>query len=249
MQAERPSTQCVTVSIVSHAQQALILPLLDQLDRLSAGLIAKVVLTVNIPEPDVLAGRRWRMPLERIDNPNPQGFGANHNVAFERCDTPWFLVLNPDMRFHADVLEPLVGQAAPRDGVLAPRIYEPAKHFPEPHRHVLTPYEILARRRPGYAPPAAPTWIPGMFMLCRARAYREVDGFDTRYFMYGEDFDLCIRLQLKGWTIGVAEDLFAVHHAQRASQRLWRHKLWHLRSLARVWTSAAFWRYLLQPRA
>ncbi|MDQ7956701.1 MAG: glycosyltransferase family 2 protein [Pseudomonadota bacterium] len=233
----------ITVSIVSHGQLALILPLLDQLDAFSAGLIEKVVLTVNIPEADLLAGRRWSFPVERIDNARPMGFGANNNQAFRRCATPWFLVLNPDIRFDRDVLAPLLAQARPDAGLLTPRILEPGKAAPEQHRRVLTPLEILRRRRPGYAIPAVPAWVPGLFMLFRAEAYAAVRGFDERFFMYGEDFDICARLALAGWRLQVGEDLLAHHEAQRASRTSRRHLYWHVTSLLKVWTSAAFWRY------
>ncbi|MDN4589889.1 glycosyl transferase [Xenophilus aerolatus] len=237
---ERPP---ITVSIVSHGQLALILPLLDQLDAFSAELIDKVVLTVNIPEADLLSGRRWSFPVERIDNAQPMGFGANNNQAFRRCATPWFLVLNPDIRFDRDVLAPLMAQARPDAGLLTPRILEPGKAAPEQHRRVLTPLEILRRRRPGYAIPAVPAWVPGLFMLFRAEAYAAVHGFDERFFMYGEDFDICARLTLAGWRLQVGEDLLARHEAQRASRTSRRHLYWHVTSLLKVWTSAAFWRY------
>ena len=46
----------VTVSIVSHGQLELVRPLIEQLDRLSRGTLARLLLTINIPEPDALAG-------------------------------------------------------------------------------------------------------------------------------------------------------------------------------------------------
>jgi N-acetylglucosaminyl-diphospho-decaprenol L-rhamnosyltransferase len=238
-----PSPPAVTVSVVSHGQLELIRPLLDQLDRFSRGATAKVLLTVNIPEPDALAGGRWGFPIERIENGSPMGFGANHNQAFARCETPWFLVLNPDIRFDADVLTPLVEFAAADAGLLAPRILEPGKNTPEQHRAIITPREILTRRRPGYAIPAEPAWIPGLFMLFRSEAYRQIGGFDERFFMYGEDFDICARLRLAGWKLSIAEHLQARHDAQRASHSSKRHLYWHLTSLLKVWSSAAFWRF------
>ncbi|WP_399685528.1 glycosyltransferase [Xenophilus sp.] len=233
----------VTVSIVSHGQQALIGPLLGDLDRFCAGVVGKVVLTVNIPEPEALADRAWRFPVERIANATPKGFGANHNQAFAHCATPWFLVLNPDIRLDGDVLSPLLALAQERTGLLAPRILEPGRTAPEPHRRLITPREILARRKPGYTAPAVPDWIPGLFMLLRSRAYADVRGFDERFFMYGEDFDLCARLRLAGWSIRIGEDLLARHEAQRASRRSLRHLQWHVGSLLRVWSSGAFRRY------
>lgn len=247
MPATSPARPPITVSIVSHGQLALILPLLEQLERHCTAVIDRVVLTLNIPEPDLLAGRSWRFALTRIDNAVAQGFGANHNAAFAKAAAlgagDWFLVLNPDMRFDADVLTPLLADAQAGSGLLAPRILEPGKTAPEPHRALITPREILTRRRPGYPTPAQPDWIPGLFMLFRAEAWRAIGGFDERFFMYGEDFDICARLRLAGWHIRIAEHLQARHEAQRASHRSRRHLWWHLSSLARVWVSGAFWRY------
>lgn len=237
------SSPAVTVSIVSHGQLELVRPLLEQLDRFSRALTAKVVLTLNIPEPDLLAGASWGFEIERIENAVPLGFGANHNQAFDRCATPWFLVLNPDIRFDRDVLAPLIAQAAPDSGLLTPRILEPGKSEPEQHRAIITPLEILRRRRPDYVRPLVPDWIPGLFMLFRSEAYRQVGGFDERFFMYGEDFDICARTRLAGWKLQVAEDLTALHDARRASRTSLRHLYWHVTSLLKVWLSRPFWRY------
>lgn len=243
MPAATSSPAPVTVSIVSHGQQALILPLLEQLDRLCKASIAKVVLTVNIPEPNLLAGNRYSFPIEQIDNATARGFGTNHNAAFLRCTTPWFLVLNPDIRIDRDVLSELVAVAHPDDGVMTPRIMEPGKSAPEPHRGMLTPCDVLLRHRTGYRPPEHPAWIPGMFMLFRAKVFQNIGGFDNRFFMYGEDFDICARLRLAGWQMHVAEHLKVLHDAQRASRRNWRHLRWHFSSLLKVWLSRPFWRY------
>ncbi|RZL92341.1 MAG: glycosyl transferase [Variovorax sp.] len=238
-----PPSPAITVSIVSHGQLELVRPLLDQLDRFSSSMVAKVVLTINIPERDVLAGARWGFQVERIVNAQPMGFGANHNQAFARSASPWFLVLNPDIRFDADVLAPLVAQAAPDSGLLTPRILEPGKPAPEQHRAIITPLEIVQRKRADYVRPLVPDWIPGLFMLFRSEAYAQVGGFDERFFMYGEDFDICARTRLAGWKLQVAEDLIALHDARRASRTKPRHLYWHVTSLLKVWSSAAFWRY------
>jgi N-acetylglucosaminyl-diphospho-decaprenol L-rhamnosyltransferase len=235
----------VTVSIVSHGQEELMLPLLDQLDRYCAAVIEKVVVTVNIPEQKLVDSAAYRFQVQRIINAKPCGFGANHNAAFKHCGSEWFLVLNPDIRLDRDVLQPLLSDARDDSGVLSPRIMEPCSRHagPEPHRGLLTPWEILMRNRPGYRAPLKPAWIPGMFMLLRTRAYREISGFDARFFMYGEDFDLCARLRLGGWEIQIAEGLHVTHDARRASRRNWRHLRWHFASLTQLWLSYVFWQY------
>jgi N-acetylglucosaminyl-diphospho-decaprenol L-rhamnosyltransferase len=242
MHANDVQSPPVTVSIVSHGQWALIEPLLDQLDRWCSGTISKVILTLNIPE-EAAVKNTWRFAVERIDNAQPKGFGANHNAAFARCHTPWFLILNPDIRVESDVLSALLERAAPDAGVLSPRVHEPGSETAEPYRELLTPLELIRRRKPGYRPPAMPTWVAGMFMLIRSQAFSQIQGFDERYFMYCEDFDLCARLRLSGWRLQAERAADVLHLAQRESQRALRPLLWHLTSFVKVWTSRAFWRY------
>jgi len=246
MTVSREKIKPLTVSIVSHGQWALTRPLLEQLDRFCHAWIEKVVLTLNLPEAiEIDSG--WRFAVERIDNRVQQGFGANHNQAFARCATPWFLVCNPDIRLDRDAVGELLALATGHAGLLAPRIQEPGKREPEPYRALLTPWELLRKRLPGWQPPPNPRWVAGMFMLLRAPAYRQVGGFDERFFMYCEDFDLCIRLEQAGWPVLAAHAVVVIHEAQRASHGDRRHLWWHMSSLARTWMSAAFWRALLRP--
>jgi GT2 family glycosyltransferase len=51
----------------------------------------------------------------------------------------------------------------------------------------------------------------GAAMAVRREAWDAVGGFDARYFMYGEDLDLGLRLRLAGWQCGVAPAAEVVH--------------------------------------
>ena len=233
----------ITISIVSHGQAALVRKLLKNLNQIRPELIASIVVTLNIPEADMLADVNCNHPLQILLNKVPKGFGSNHNAAFAHCKSEWFLVLNPDIEIRGDPLLALALLAAPATGLLSPRIKEPGKLTPEPHRALLTPAEILMRR---FNPPAdTPAWVPGMFMLVRNAAFREINGFDEKYFMYVEDADLCARMQLAGWKIQIEESITVFHDAQRASKRRLRPMLWHGTSLLRWWTSVVFWRALI----
>ena len=232
----------VTVSIVSHGQWGMVRPLIDELHAYCRSSVARIVVTLNIPE-DAQRSAAWDLPIEFIRNPSPRGFGANHNQAFALCATPWFLVLNPDIRLSCDVLSQMLSEAHSCAGLLTPRIQEPGKPGPEPYRGLLTPAELFLRRRKGHRPPAVPAWVAGMFMLVRTAAFKQVEGFDERYFMYCEDVDLCARLRLSGWDLQPIERLTVTHEAQRASNSAITPLRWHLASLVRLWTSPAFWRY------
>lgn len=233
----------VTVSIVSHGHWDHIQPLLHLLSTWCAPWIDRVILTLNVPE-RVRIQEDLAFPVEVIRNVRARGFGANHNTAFGRTTSPWFLVMNPDLRIDEDVIGRLLERAEVDAGLLAPRVQEPGCDEPEPYRNLVTPVELIRRRRQGHTPPEFPSWIAGMFMLLRTSAYRGVRGFDERFFMYCEDVDLCVRLQIAGWKLQVATDLIVHHEAQRDSHSSVRAMVWHFKSFVKLWTSQAFWRYL-----
>jgi GT2 family glycosyltransferase len=237
-----PAIPTVTVSVVSHRQWDLVAPLLEQLGRCCRGSVARIVLTVNLPETTEIAPDLG-IPVDVVRNAQPQGFGANHNAAFANCRTPWFLVLNPDIRLETDAPAALLARAEPKAGLVAPRIQEPGKQEPEPFRDVLTPMELVRRRLPGHQPPPEPAWVAGMFMLVRSEVFTALDGFDERYFMYCEDFDFCARMRLAGWQLQVANDVVVLHDAQRASNSSLRPFAWHLASFLKLWLSPTVWRY------
>ena len=235
----------VTVSVVSHLQAKLVEGLLADLNRHCAAAIHKVVLTCNRPEPLPDIPDNLAFPLEIIHNPLPMGFGANHNQAFERCDSEWFLVINPDVRLHSDVLSSLLRRAGPRTGLLSPQELNEAGERVDNLRGLITPWELVHRQvlKHPPPPPASGGWVKGMFMLLRTQAFRDVDGFDPRYFMYCEDFDLCARLMLAKWTVAHYADIVVTHAWQRDSHGSSTHLKHHLQSFFRMWTSNTFWRY------
>lgn len=235
----------VTVSVVSHLQAELVRPLLGDLNRYCSASIEKVVLTCNRPEVLSTAQDDLDLSLELIHNPRPLGFGANHNQAFRHCDTEWFLVINPDVRLHDDVVSALLRRAAPRTGLLAPQEISPTGEPIDNLRGLITPWELIQRQvlKRSPAPPSHGGWVKGMFMLVRAEAYRQVRGFDERFFMYCEDFDLCARLMLGGWTVDHHPDIAVTHTWQRDSHGSTSHLRRHLTSLLQMWASPTYWQY------
>ncbi len=247
----------LTLSVVSHGHGALLAALLDDLDAAPPLAGVAVVVTLNIDE-DVDAADYPNLRITLVRNRQPKGFGANHNAAFGHCATRWFAVLNPDLRLDggepftrlADVARGIANVAA-----LAPRIVSVAGTTEDAVRPNLTPLSLLRRAagdRPGLIPdavsrrPQAFYWLAGMCVLFDAAAYRAVGGFDERFFLYCEDYDICARLYNAGYALAVEPAVTVVHAAQRDSHRSARHLRWHLASLVRVWTSRAFWRLTLR---
>jgi N-acetylglucosaminyl-diphospho-decaprenol L-rhamnosyltransferase len=240
----------ITASIVSHGQRSLVEHLLADLALLAPPVLRRVVLTLNTAEEPPASLARLVCEVIVLRNQWPLGFGANHNRAFVHCETPWFAVLNPDLRIPAEPFTLLLKAALPTDALLAPIIVEPDGSVADSARLVPTPMQLVRRHCGWQAAVAAADfdWVAGMFLLLRSDAFRAVRGFDERYFMYCEDADLCLRLQSAGWTIRLVADARVVHEAQRASRRSLRHLRWHAGSLLRLWRSSALKTYLPQRR-
>ena len=54
-------------------------------------------------------------------------------------------------------------------------------------------------------------------MLWRTSSFRALGGFDERYFLYCEDVDICLRLQLSGQHFTIVEEARVIHDARRGA--------------------------------
>ena len=231
----------VTLSIVSHRQNALVNQLLGDVQRVCAGRVA-LVLTQNVPDPVPFATENLDCPVEIIVNPERRGFGANHNAAFAHCRTPYFCVCNPDVRLPSDPFPPLLAALAdPRVAATSPLVRSPAGGIEDSARRFPTAGSLLKKiliekREPDYPTDQGPLevdWVGGMFMLFRTEVYRSIGGFDEAYFLYYEDVDLCHRLHLAGKAVVFEPRAEVVHAARRGSRRVPRLALHHLGSVLR----------------
>ncbi|MBC7842664.1 MAG: glycosyltransferase [Gemmatimonadaceae bacterium] len=237
-----------SISIVSHGHGPHVGALLHDFSRLlespNAGR-CEFLITLNIPEDEgfLAAGKSLRVHLHR--NSERLGFGANHNAAFERSRGRHFVVVNPDIRLRsfrlddfADALtDASVGAVAPRVVDSAGMLQDSVRRFPTIKRLA---WRYLSRDwRSEYAPTKSNQvvdWAAGMFLVVRNEAWRQVRGFDERFFMYFEDVDLCRRLGTHGWRVLYVPSLEVVHDARRATHRDPVHLRWHVRSALRYFS-------------
>jgi N-acetylglucosaminyl-diphospho-decaprenol L-rhamnosyltransferase len=235
----------VTVSVVSHAHESLVAKLLSQLAAGNGGLVEHVVLTHNLAAAAMAApAGGWPFRFTELFNQVPAGYGANHNRAFEQCDSEFFCVLNPDVDVSEPSLWPRLVQcfADPGVGCAYPVLLNPDGSRQENAREVVTPL-ALVRRHIFKRKSRHVDWASGAFWLVSANAWRELGGFDEGYFMYCEDVDFCLRLQLAGWKLAAA-DVTVLHDASWGSREDRAHLAWHVRSMIRLWLQPSLRRYL-----
>lgn len=238
--ASRPGAR-ITVSVVSHGQGDLVAVLLGDLARCHD--VAAVILTQNIPEPEIQCPDEIMERIQVIRNVSPLGFAANHNAAFQRCATPFFCILNPDIRLPEDPFSSLldcfadsrVALAAPAVTNNLGEIEDSARAFPTPLGLFMKIIGVTDGRlvyRLGDQP-QRPDWIAGMFLLVRSEVFHSVGGFDAGFHLYYEDVDLCARLRKMGHDLLLCPSTHVIHDARRSSRRNLRYFLWHLSSMSR----------------
>ena len=180
------------------------------------------------------------------------GYGRGHNLGIEVGDSDFHLILNPDVVLAPDALAQALAfmTANPDCGLLSPRSadehgqqqylckrypgvldlllrgFAPAwlKHF---FRHRLGRYEMrdCTHDQVFWDPPI----VSGCFMLFRMPVLKALGGFDQRYFLYFEDFDLSLRAGVVS-RLAYVPAVRITHYGGNAARKGWRHVLMFARS-------------------
>ena len=151
------------------------------------------------------------------------------------------LLLNPDTIAPPGALERLVRflDQDPSIGVCGPRVERPDGSLDRAcRRSAPTPlvsfYQLtgLARLFPRsrhfarynltYLPEdrqADVDAVVGACMLIRGSALRAAGLMDERFFMYGEDLDLCLRIRAAGWRVVYYPEARLIHHKGRSTRK------------------------------
>ena len=176
-------------------------------------------------------------PRFRLEQPERNlGYAAGINLALDRLptSTPYLLLLNPDVMVERETIGSVVNvlEADPEVGAVTCRLLlpsgglDPACRRSEPTgvtalakqlgiSRVFPTNRTLGRYNLTYLEPDRPHDVDsgtGAFLMLRHRALREVGGrLDERYFLYGEDLDLCRRIREAGYRIRYWPHAEALH--------------------------------------
>lgn len=155
---------------------------------------------------------RRAAPQARVVEQDNRGFagGATTGAAYARA--PLLLFLNPDARPAPGCLDELrrVADAQPAWGAWQALVTMAGGMSINTAGNVTHFLGMGWAGRCGqpvaHAPsePAEVSFASGAALAVRRAAWEGAGGFDERYFMYCEDLDLCLRLRLGGWAVGIA---------------------------------------------
>ncbi|MFM0212547.1 glycosyltransferase family 2 protein [Paraburkholderia sediminicola] len=174
------------------------------------------------------------------------GYGRGHNLAIERSASCYHLVLNPDIDLDRDALIEALDffDVHPDVGLLTPWIGDDEGRLQYLCRRYPTLLDLLVR---GFLPAGlrklfvnrlaryemrdlinerdivwSPPIVSGCFMLFRTDVLKRLGGFDDRYFLYFEDYDLALRTNELSRVVYLPT-VRIVHHGGGAARKGWLH--------------------------
>ena len=194
---------------------------------------ASIIVVVNDPaDGDADLDQLRAVAGQVVINDRPAGYGANLNAgaALVSAEACYLLLLNDDalvadgavgelrraLEEHPDAA--LAGaQLVDPDGARQPSVHPFPTLASELAGAMLLPAALegpIARRFVDARQmdiERGDAWPVGAALLVHAGAFREVGGFDERYFLYSEETDLARRLRNRGWGIAFAGRSLVTH--------------------------------------
>lgn len=213
----------VAIVILNFNGRFLLEECLASLSRLTTP--AEIIVADNGSTDGSLAYLREHHAAIRLLNLEKNwGFAEGYNRALAPLEHPWLVLLNNDATVAPDWLEQLLAMAGekPQAAILGGKLLFKQKAGETPlvqsagasFTDAGTAFEI-GWRQPDRGQYDQAGWvgsIPGAALLIKRDVFRELGGFDAKYFAYLEDVDLCWRAWLAGYETYYVPGAVAWHH-------------------------------------
>ena len=219
----------------------------------NADVEVEVFLADNTPEEPTAEKMQWLFPgIKVLPQKGNVGFGRANNAVLPYLTSKYHLIMNPDVSFEPDLLSRMIGymEAHPGIAVLTPRVlnedgteqYLPKKRI-SVHYLLSGLFEnfggIFRRWRDDFTLadmdiryPIPVEFATGCFLLIRPDIFRQLNGFDPRFFLYQEDSDLSRRiLEQRLGSIVYHPDMTVTHRWARENTRTFKGRMRQIRSV------------------
>ena len=164
-----------------------------------------------------------------IANERNLGFSRANNQALKISKGKYVFFLNPDTVVKPGALDAIIAfmETHTDVGLAGTRLVNPDGSL----------QSSVERRYPGQRRAKQEliglkgriAWVLGASMIARRFIVDALGGFDERFFLYGEEQDLCLRIRKAGWKIGFISDAVVVHWGGQSESNtpaigVWRKK-------------------------
>lgn len=222
----KSSKKNLNISIVNYNAGEYLLNCLESIEQVNNEANIQVFVIDNDSDDGSFEKAKEKfLDFKFIKNKENLGFGKAHNIALERFDSEYILILNPDTKLQKGVLSKMLDFMDKNVGVGAATckiLLSDGKIDLTAHRGFPTPlasflyflgdeslYHLTNRNlRQSHEVDA----ISGSFFLTRKSVLDKVGLFDEDYFMYAEDIDLCFRIKQAGFKIMYVPEVSIIHY-------------------------------------
>jgi GT2 family glycosyltransferase len=146
------------------------------------------------------------------------GYGGGNNLGLINARTDFALIINPDLEISREAVEAMIGtaDAYPKAVVVGARVFDTRLNADQISYGWRYPDN-------GNAPYILPEgdvstyWMSGCCLLIRIKPFLGLGGFDEKFFMYYEEYDVCERVIKSGGDCVLSSAAVVKHHSQSSS--------------------------------
>lgn len=232
----------LSIIIVNYNVKEFLKNLLASIKKASKNLSTEIIVVDNASDDGSVEMIKDKFPeIILIENKINIGFGKANNQGLAIAKGNFILLINPDTLVAEDTFVKMIEffNSHPEVGMAGCKILNPdgtlqlacRRSFPGPWTaftkvtglsSLFPKSKLFARYNLTYLDENQ-TYevdaISGSFMMMRKEVFEKVGGFDEQFFMYGEDLDLCYRIQKAGYKIFYVHSTQIIHYKGESTKR------------------------------
>ncbi len=232
----------ISIIIVNYNVKEFVKNLLHSLHKALENYSSEIIVVDNASSDGSVENIKEKFPYVKvIPNKKNVGFGKANNQGLDIAKGQYIILLNPDTIVREDTFSKLIKfiKTKPEAGMVTCKVLNPdgtlqlacRRSFPGPWTSftkivglskLFPKSKLFSKYNLTYLDENIVNEvdaISGSFMLFTREVYNKVGGFDPQFFMYGEDLDLCYRVQQAGYKVFYVPDTEIIHYKGESTKR------------------------------
>lgn len=232
----------LSIIIVNYNVKEFVKNLLYSLEKALSSFSSEIIIVDNASSDGSVDDIKSKFPnVTLIANEKNVGFGKANNQGLEIAEGKFIVLLNPDTIVREDTFTKLIEFMENNNdaGMVTCKVLNPdgtlqlacRRSFPGPWTSftkvtglskLFPKSRLFARYNLTYLDENKVNEVDavsGSFMMFKKEVYEKVGGFDPRFFMYGEDLDLCYRVKSNGYKVYYVPVTEIIHYKGESTKR------------------------------
>ncbi|MBD3341426.1 MAG: glycosyltransferase [Candidatus Lokiarchaeota archaeon] len=268
----------LTIVIVNYNSNAVLENCLSSIENNTKDLAYEIIIVDNASKDAIDYFKKNHPDINVIKNSKNMGFSYANNQGIKSSNGKYVLLLNPDTIIINNALKIMVDYMNENSmvGIIGPWVYEKdgktlqlsCRSFPSFSTAFFNRYSLFSKLLPrnkwtkqylltdwDHSHVTEVDWVSGCCMMIRKKMLDQIGLLDTRFFMYNEDVDLCLRANQNNWHVHYLPDAKIEHHIGISSssvqnkmvierhKSMWKYYKKHFKKnyLVDIITYAAIW--------